>query len=187
MGYYLRILTSKVSLIPTLLGDDDPWKQVVVRHTGGEAICAVECCTVTEMGPGRDEIDDFLEEMKECLPRSGAAWVASYLASVRTIYSFQILDGAYETCGWEVVDLLKSKIWNIAGGILQADREGFSNEDGYHAVWQFSDGVGGDWWMALLDGSKWVHFQMDLGDIGHRDAFLRGEIPAGLSPAGQRL
>jgi hypothetical protein len=65
------------------------------------------------------------------------------------------------------------------GGIFQADGEGFSNEDGYHAVWQFSDRVSGPWWMGVLQDDRWVHFEMELGDASQRAAFLRGEVPAG--------
>jgi hypothetical protein len=73
---------------------------------------------------------------------------------------------------------LKSKIWTETQGILQADGEGSSNEDGYQILWQFRDAVSGPWYMAVLDASgKWVNFKMDLGDKGQRHEFLDGKVP----------
>jgi len=71
-----------------------------------------------------------------------------------------------------------------AGGIQQADGEGFSNEDGFHILWQFSEKATGSWWMAVLDETgKWVTYPMDLGNEKHRKAFKEGRIPPGVSPS----
>ncbi len=51
------------------------------------------------------------------------------------------------------------------------------------AVWQFSDSVSGPWWMGVLQGGEWKHFQMELGDHQHREAFFQGEIPKGATTA----
>ena len=59
----------------------------------------------------------------------------------------------------------------------QADGEGFTNEEGYHIVWQFSDSVSGPWKMGVLQDGVWHHFTMDLGDPDHRAAFLEGSVP----------
>lgn len=60
---------------------------------------------------------------------------------------------------------VQSAIWSVSGGILQADAEAFSNEDGYHIHWQFSDDATGE---------------MDLGEPSHRGSFWRGEVPQGV-------
>jgi hypothetical protein len=103
----------------------------------------------------------------------------SYLQIVRTIYSLQVLSGASPENGWDILGAVKTAIWHIGGDIFQADGEGFSNEDGYHIVWQFSDRVAGNWWMAVLKDGQWVSFEMDLGDSAHRAAFCAGLVPAG--------
>jgi len=59
--------------------------------------------------------------------------------------------------------------------------EGFTNEDGYQIVWQFSDSVSGPWNMGVLQDGIWHHFEMDLGDPDHRVAFLKGRVPHDLS------
>jgi hypothetical protein len=102
-----------------------------------------------------------------------------YLPGVKTIYAFQILSGFDKEVGWSAIGTVKSKLWNELGGIFQADGEGFSNEDGYQVVWQFSDRVSGPWWMGVLKDGAWFHFEMELGDKAQREAFFRGEVPAG--------
>lgn len=196
MGYYLRVLSAKspaidVSVLQRALADSGlkasissdselaEWDLVVARPDGTE-ICAIERNEVGSEGLGAEEIGEFLDELEDAEPKSAALWLASYLPSVRSIYAIQLLHGTYEGDGWDIVGCLKGAIWNAAGGILQADHEGFSNEDGYHILWQFADTVDGDWAMAVLAEGRWRKFRMDLGNRQHREAFLRGEVPAGV-------
>ena len=61
------------------------------------------------------------------------------------------MPGTYKNDGWTIVRLhFKDALFGTAGGIMQADNEGFSNEDGYHILWQFDDDVTGDWWLRVL-------------------------------------
>jgi hypothetical protein len=77
---------------------------------------------------------------------------------------------------------VRELIWARGDAILQADREGFTNEDGFHIVWQFSDTASGPWWMAVREGDSWISFQIDLGRADHRAAFLAGRIPRDVKP-----
>jgi hypothetical protein len=47
------------------------------------------------------------------------------------------------------------QLWERGDAIIQADGEGFTNEDGYHIVWQFSDSVSGPWNMGVLQDGVW--------------------------------
>ena len=76
---------------------------------------------------------------------------------------------------------MRSHLWERGDAIIQADGEGFTNDDGYHIVWQFSDSVSGPWNMCGYKDDLWHHFEMDLGDPDHRAAFLKGEVPDDLS------
>ena len=85
--------------------------------------------------------------------------------------------GPYDS-NFEIVASIKTKIWNKTTGILQADDEGFSNEDGYHILWQFPDDVTGDWNCAVINSmGKWDNFTMDLKDRTQRIQFQNGEVP----------
>lgn len=65
---------------------------------------------------------------------------------------------------------------------MQADFEGFSNENGHHILWQFGEDVEGEWHIAVLDHKgKWVAFTVDLGDPEHKQAFLDGRVPVGVT------
>ena len=75
---------------------------------------------------------------------------------------------------------MQTAIWHKASGILQADGEGFSNEEGYTILWQFSEDVEGPWSFGVLSPkARWVHFEMELGSDENREAFFRGEVPIG--------
>jgi hypothetical protein len=105
----------------------------------------------------------------------------NYLPTVQVIYAFQILFHTNRDDDWGVVHTVQGSIWNTLGGIMQADGEGFTNREGYHILWQFSDEVTGLWNMAVLTQSgKWRTFQMDLGNLEHRKAFLESQVPTGV-------
>jgi len=197
MGHYIRVLSPnpvRVSMsrlmealeelgAPVALSGDSGetnWRQLVLAHPEGKDIAVVECDLVEKGSLAEEEIGELLEEIAEAQPASAAAWLQAYLAEVKAIYAIQVVAGANEGEGWDVVDTIRNALLAHAGGIIQADNEGFSNEEGYHILWQFDEDVEGDWWMAVLKDGKWVKFEMDLGDPEHRAAFLAGKVPAGV-------
>ena len=177
-------LASKV--VPAKLsvesGSDAAWEELLLAHPDGREIALIERNVVSPGSMGEEELQEFVEELELAQPESGARWVRDYLGQVKTIYAIQVLSGADRKGGWDAIGAIKSRIWSTLGGIIQADHEGFTDEDGYHAVWQFSDTATGPWWMGLLKDGAWVHFQMELGDREQREAFLRGDVPDGAKP-----
>ena len=149
MGYYIRTLTHSDKRVPfselraalaqehpkarLLLqeGSESQWEQLLLAHANGTPIAAVERNSVT--GPiGAEELQEFRHEIADCAPPAAATWLDHYLSRVRTIHAFQVLDGTKMEKGWDILGTLKTAIWQKTGGIIQADREGFTNEDGYH-------------------------------------------------------
>jgi len=197
MGYYIRVLTPSVAPVsldlvkadlveaklPTALLSDATgadWSEVQISHLSGEVI--VNLTRERHGDDGLDEeIEEFLEDIKLCKPASAARWLADYLPTVRCTYAFQLLHGTEVGAGWEILGSVKNTIHQHVGGIIQADSEGFSNEAGYHILWQFRSTVKGPWWMAVLKEGQWVHFEMDLGNREHRAAFRKGLVPAGVT------
>ncbi len=114
---------------------------------------AVERNTVFDGSAGQDEIADFLEDLQDCKPESGVEWLEDYLAEVKTVYAFQHLQGAEMVDGGNALHALRSALWERGDAIIQADGEGFTNEEGFHIVWQFSDSVSGPWNMGVL--ARW--------------------------------
>ena len=195
MSYYVRVLSTSADCIAlsalqsalendklqaTLSVDDgasDDWTQLILRHADGREIASIERNLVEEGSLGSEELAEFADEVAECKPANAAKWLLDYFPRVRCIYAFQVLSGCDHQNGWEILGAVKDRIWSAAPSIFQSDNEGFSNEEGYHILWQFSDSVDGDWWMAVLSGGEWSPFQMELGNRKQRESFFRGQIP----------
>jgi hypothetical protein len=195
MGYYTRVLSKDEEFPPfaelaDFIRDEHPEFRLTIEEGGEEEwevlllssvdeieVALLERNPVSDGSIGQDEIAEFLEELQDCKPRSGVQWLQDYLAGVKTIYAFQHLQGSDTVDGGNALHALRSALWERGDAIVQADGEGFTNEEGYHIVWQFDDGVSGPWKMGVLQDGVWQHFSMDLGDPDHRAAFLRGVMP----------
>jgi hypothetical protein len=201
MGYFTRVLSRDEEFPPldelaqfiqaeqpqfklTLeSGTAEEWESLLLSGIDEVEVAVIERNPVFDGSVGQDEIADFVEEIQDCKPNSGVQWLEDYLASVRTVYAFQHLQGSETVDGSNALHALRSKLWERGDAILQADNEGFTNEEGYHIVWQFSDSVSGAWNMGVIQDGVWRHFSMDLGDPDHRAAFLRGSVPDDLTSA----
>jgi hypothetical protein len=161
--------------------DEDEWETLLLTGNDEVEVAVIERNPVSNGSTGQDEIADFIEEIQDCKPTSGVDWLAEYLAEVKTVYAFQHLQGAETEEGGNALHALRSALWERGDAIIQADGEGFTNEEGYHIVWQFSDSVSGPWNMGVLQDGTWHHFKMDLGDPDHRAAFMNGEVPEDLT------
>jgi hypothetical protein len=158
-------------------GEEEEWETLLLSGNDDVEVALLERIPVFD----QDDLAELLEDIEDCKPESGVAWLKEYLAEVKTIYAFQHLQGADTEEGGNVLHALRASLWERGDAILQADNEGFTNEEGFHVVWQFSDSVSGPWNMAVLQDDTWQNFKMDLGDPDHRAAFLNGEMPADLS------
>lgn len=161
--------------------DEEGWQTLLLSGIDDVEVAIIERNPVFDDSIGQEEIDEFIEDIEDCKPRSGVEWLRDFLASVKTIYAFQHLRGNDTVAGSNALHALRSKLWERGDAILQADNEGFTNEEGYHIVWQFSDSVSGPWNMGVLQDGVWRHFSMDLGDPDHRAAFMKGSVPADLA------
>jgi hypothetical protein len=162
-------------------GSEEEWETLLLSSVDDVEVALIERNLVSIGSIGQDEIADFIEELQGCKPESGVQWLEEYLAEVKMIYAFQHLQGAETVEGGNALHALRSALWERGEAIIQADNEGFTNEDGYHIVWQFSDSVSGPWNMGVLQDGVWYHFTMDLGDSDHRLAFFNGEVPSDLT------
>jgi hypothetical protein len=164
MGYYIRIL-SPSDAVPSFAKlqaiarkhqakledepkEDDDWTQIVLCHENGPEIASIERSTVADGDLVRAEVQEFLDEIPNYQPASAVEWLTDFLPTVRTIYAFQLLSGTEESNGWGILWAVKDTLFAQVGGIFQADGEGFSDPEGFHILWQFSDSVSGSWWMG---------------------------------------
>jgi hypothetical protein len=197
MGYYIRILGTKdpdIHLDELLNGlqadglkaklalaeDDAPdrWSLIEIANNNDEILAQVERNPVIDGELGKEELDEFREIVADFKPSSAADWLISYFNRVKVIYAIQMLHATLDEHNFKIVDCIRTKIWNITGGILQADNEGFTNEDGYHILWQFANDASGEWNCAVLNASgSWDNFTMDLADSTQRKEFQAGRLP----------
>ena len=198
MAYYVRVLSTSPDCIPlsslrAVLNDHtlveapsnqpnkpDLWSHLVLAHENGEEIAVIERNPVAPGSLGQEELHELEDEVTDCLPPSAAEWLAHYFPRVRCVYAFELLAGLDHNDGWKALTAVKNRIWSFAPAIIQADNEGFSNEQGYHILWQFRESVDGMWWMGVLRNGSWTHFEMDLANRKHRQAFFQGEVPDGV-------
>src|ERR1700744_2157276 len=197
MGYYLRVLgvqdpevslaglsaalhTAGVAATVREVGErpGQRWIKIGVAGAKGELIAEIERNPVAPGEFGQQELAEFRELIQREEPQSAVRWLSGYFERVVVIYAFRILDAAFENDNYEIIIALRSAIWEQTGGLLQSDGEGFSNEGGYHILWQWDESVSGDRYCAVLDeAGEWQRFRMDLGDHFQRMAFRAGLVP----------
>jgi hypothetical protein len=156
----------------------EKWSMLEIANEKGEALAQVERNPVVQGELGQEELDEFRDQIKSVKPASAVKWLTSYFEKVKVIYAFQMLNAAYEDENSDIVPAIKYRIWKSTGGLLQADGEGFSNEQGYHILWQFADNVSGEWRCAVRNWmGNWKNFILDLGDPVQRQEFQDGKVP----------
>ena len=198
MGYYIRVLGTQDpnihldELLQNLKAEgltaklsfaegDEPskWTILDVANETGDTLAQIERNPVLDGQLGKNELEEFKDEIEDCKPTTAVEWLTNFFDKVKVIYAFQMLNAAFDNENFEIISSIKTKIWNKTSGILQADHEGFSNEDGYHILWQFSADVKGEWSCAVLNSfGQWENFIFDLGDKTQRQEFLSGSVPS---------
>lgn len=169
MGYYIRVLGTQ---------DPDKWTILQIANEKGEVLSQLERNPVIYGTLGMEELEEFREIILEFKPVSAVHWLTDFFEQVKVIYAFQLLNAAFKDSNFEIISNLKTKIWNTTKGILQADLEGFSNQEGFHILWQFADNVTGEWSCAVINhAGQWINFIMDIGDETQRIEFKNGEVP----------
>lgn len=196
MGYRIRVLSTNEVMVPVgelvarvpqgqelevVAGSGSAWSQLLLRHTAGPEIAVIERDSVTPGSVAEAEISEFISEVESEKPASAASWLVKFLPTVRVVYALQLLSGTDTGEGWSGVHAVRGHLWEKGGGILQADLEGFSNEDGHHILWQFGRDHDSRWAMAVLkDDGSWQAFEMTLNNPEHKRAFLDGRVPSGV-------
>jgi hypothetical protein len=163
-------------------GEESCWSAITLAHEdNGDPIAFVEREMVSPDGLAGRVIAELISNLGETKPPTATRYLQGFLQSVKTIYFFQILNGAYRDDGWKAIHTVQGQMIEELGGILHADLEGFRNEEGYQITWEFVDSAEGECAMAVLDpNDHWIVFRMDLGNAQYREAFCAGRIPPDL-------
>jgi hypothetical protein len=190
MSYYVRLLSHSDKIIPfneikaevdslhLLKGNDQNWEQLEVTGTEGGSIARIERHPTGE-NPGESELERLKNEVSRAYPENARNWLYDYLSRVKTIYSFQLsTDNIDSKQDWIILGRIQNYLKDNLTGIIQADNEGFFNENGDYILWQMYAGAGGSVPAATLDEKgEWIPFQLKLDDEQAVERFKRGEMP----------
>ena len=101
-------------------GTHEEWESALLSGTDGVEVAIVERNPVFDGSFGQDEISDFMEDLYEAKPEANVEWLTDYLESVKTIYSFQHLQGTETIEGSNALHALRTALMDRGDAILQA-------------------------------------------------------------------
>ncbi len=154
------------------------WTILNILDQDERCLAQLERNPVRDGALGKEELDEFRHTVKNYQPVSAVQWLETYFDEVKVIYAFQLLNTAFENENFDIITNIQTTLRHKTNGILQADNEGFSNEEGYHILWQFSEDVSGEWSCATINLSgAWNKFIINLGDEKQREEFKAGKVP----------
>jgi hypothetical protein len=125
-----------------------------------------------------DEIEEFKSEITGFEPKTAIPWLLSFFEATKVIYAFEIQKDAHKDNNFDVIDCIRDVIMSRTNGIIQADGEGFSNEEGDHILWQFEDEeIEGELFVAVLDNKgKWQKYEIELSNPTDQKKFKNGKF-----------
>jgi hypothetical protein len=190
MGYYVRLLTASEEVVPfaeiekqgkfirLVSGTDNSWEGLEIFEPENNLIATLNRLVVSPGSPGEKELARVKDLIRGCYPENAREWVRSYLSRIRVIYNFQLIGDSVTTKGWPVLGRMQNLLKDRLSGIIQADQEGFYNENGDYILWQMYEGAAGSIPAATLNETgEWISYQLRL-DPRSIDRFKQGILPA---------
>ena len=190
MAYYVRLLTPSektVSFneiahqgqyIKLVSGMADDWEQIEIYQPHDKLIAVIERHSLSKSDSAAGELGEIKDSIGISYPVSARDWLRKYLSTVKTIYSFRLFGDSITKQCWPILGRIQNLLKDNLGGIIQADKEGFYNENGDYILWQMYAGAAGTIPAAALDESgEWVPFQLRLDDDRAVEEFKQGIVP----------
>ncbi len=202
MGYLIRILGKEDpdlhinELVDALKGEGlsaelhfdleekpENWTIIDVFDTEARHIAQVQRNAVTKKSEASAEISILKKNIQKCKPTSAIKWIEDFFSKTKVMYLVFLLEDALEDNNPEIINCIKATLRDRTKGIIQADDEGFSNEEGFFILWQFNEDIVGELDCAVLDADgNWETFTMDLADAIQRVEFKSGQVPLNAKP-----
>jgi hypothetical protein len=189
VAYYVRVLTHSAESVPLSAlqaevdsvkleeGTEPDWAKLEVRNYEGNRIAYLVKLPVSRP-EGAAELVGLQGQVARSDPENARRWLQQYLSRVMTIYSFQLFTDHIDPVDWSLLGRLQNLLKDTLTGLVQADNEGFYNENGDYILWQMYSEAGGSVPAATLDAAgEWVPFQLNLSDPGAVARFKNGELP----------
>ena len=191
MSYFVRLLTPSLKVVPftdlmldvesvkLASGMADSWEKIEINNPEGSIVAILERKLVSPGSPAETTLAELKSSVDRSFPLSARQWIKQYLSRVKTVYSFELLTDNISQNSWPVLGRVQNLLKDAAGGIIQADNEGFYNENGDYILWQMYEGAAGTIPAAVLnENGEWATFSLRLKDKLAVDNFKQGIVPA---------
>jgi hypothetical protein len=191
MGYCVRLLTPSENKVPfqaireqvdtvkLISGGETDWEKIEISRPDGALLAAVERYPLSPDNRAESEIAIVKDALQGSYPLNAREWLKTYLSGTRAVYVFRLQAESYASADWPLLGRVQNLLKDRLGGIIQADKEGFYNEDGNYILWQMYDGAAGSVPAAVLtEKGEWAAFQLRLNDAAAVDCFKQGLPPA---------
>jgi hypothetical protein len=190
MSYYVRLLTAAEKTVPfneiekqgnslkLVSGSDALWEKIEIYEPADNLISVVERLPLSSGDTGQTTLAQLKSAVDNSYPLNAREWLKEYLSAVKTIYSFQLIGENITKEGWPVMGRVQNLLKDTLTGIVQADNEGFYNEEGDYILWQMYAGAAGTIPAATLDEKgQWISAQLRLDDDRAIEQFKQGLPP----------
>lgn len=189
MSYYVRLLTASREIVPfaeiegqgnfirLTTGTESDWTRIEISEPGNNHIATLDRLEISSGSRGEEELRRLQGSIQGCYPVTAREWIRKYLSGIEVIYAFQLVGDNITKKGWPVLGRIQNLLKDKLNGIIQADREGFYNENGDLILWQMYEGATGTIPAATLDeNGEWTSYQLRL-DTRSIDRFKEGTPP----------
>ena len=190
MGYNVRLLTSSTKVVPftelmldietvkLVSGMDISWERIEIFNSEGSLISVLERNAVSPGSPAEASLTELKRSVERSYPVGAREWIIQYLTRIKTIYDFQLLTDNIKKDSWLVLGRVQNLLKDALTGIIQADNEGYYNENGDYILWQMYEGASGSVPAAILnENGEWIKFELRLNDEKAIEQFKQGIVP----------
>jgi hypothetical protein len=191
MSYFVRLLTPSIKVVPftdlmldvesvkLAAGMADSWEKIEINNPEGSPVSILERILVSPGSPAETKLAELKSLVDRSYPVSARQWIKQYLSKVKTVYSFDLLTDNISQNSWPVLGRVQNLLKDAVSGIIQADNEGFYNENGDYILWQMYEGAVGTIPAAVLnENGEWIRFTLRLKDEMAVENFKQGVVPA---------
>jgi hypothetical protein len=189
MNYKVRLLTASGEVIPfshikplakqkLVAGTDQLWEKIEIYSTGDTLLSILERESVNPGSVGEATLKELGRKIQDKYPVNARQWLKNYFTTVKAIYTFNIFPDRMTKNTWRILGGIQNFLKESLNGIIQADNEGFYNEDGDYILWQMYDGATGSIPAANLnEKGEWISFSLKLDDRKALDLYKQGIVP----------
>lgn len=190
MSYKVRSLTTSDRVIPfgviqrltertkLVSGSDQLWGKIEIYGAGDNLLSTLERDTIEPGNGGESTIKELRNLIHDSYPVNTREWLNKYFDSVRTIYTFNLIPDWMTKDEWPVLGGFQNFLKDSLGGIIQAEHEGYYNEDGDYILWQMYEGASGIIRAASLnEKGEWVSYSLKINSEKAVNLFKHGISP----------